>query len=272
MIPASSPPPYEIAAAATAAAARLSGVRLELRWYPSLPSTMDAADQAVQAGAPEGLVILADEQTEGRGRRGRSWSSPAGTGLYVSFVLRPPLERLSGPLLSLLTLAAGVAVRDAVHTATGLAPELKWPNDVVVGRRKLAGILAEGFGLGAPAQAVVLGIGINLVAAAHPPDVAARATSLEEELGRAVDRGRLLEELLVAVLSRYDDLRRGSTDTMLLAWRRASPSAESAAVEWQAPDGPRRGVTAGIDATGALLVRTPAGTERIVAGELTWLA
>lgn len=271
MVPASSPPPPEIAAAFNATLARRPALRLDLRWFPSVASTMDVAEEAATAGAAEGLVIVADEQTRGRGRRGRVWDSPPGAGLYLSCVFRPPLEQLSGPLLALLTLAAGVAVREAIVRATGFAPELKWPNDVMVGRRKLAGILAEGLGLGTPVQTVLLGIGINLLAAAHPAEVAARATSLEAELGRPVDRAAVLEEVLIAVSAVYDALRRGSTDDILRAWREAAPSAEGARVEWQAADGPRRGVTAGIDASGALLVRTPAGVERIVAGVVSWV-
>ncbi len=122
---------------------------LDIRRYASVGSTMDLAAEAVQAGAAEGLVIVADEQTAGRGRRGRSWSSPAGAGLYLSFVLRPTLDADAGVrLLALVTLAAGVAVRESIINASGLVPELKWPNDLVVDRRKLAGILAEGFAIG----------------------------------------------------------------------------------------------------------------------------
>nr|MBA3270450.1 biotin--[acetyl-CoA-carboxylase] ligase [Acidobacteriota bacterium] len=180
------------------------------------------------------------------------------------------LEALSGPLLSLLTLAAGVAVRRAITQASGLMPELKWPNDVMVGRRKLAGILAEGVGFGGAAPTVVLGTGVNVRNAAHAGDIAVRATSLEAELGREVERGVVLEELLVELPDEYDRLRRGKADDILRAWRQAAPSAAGAAVEWTTADGVRRGTTAGIDESGALLVRTPAGTERLVAGEVRW--
>ena len=270
MIPASSPAPPEILAAFNAATARSTALRLDMRWYPTLSSTMDVAEQAVEAGAAEGLVIVADEQTQGRGRRGRRWSSPPGGGLYFTFLFRPPIESASGVVLSLITLAAGVAVRDAVGSATGLFPDLKWPNDVMVGRRKLAGILAEGIGLGSASQAVLVGVGINILQTAHPGEIAARATSLEAELGRPVDRALVLESLLVTVPRAYDSLRRGNTDDILRAWRRASPSAEGTLVEWQGPDGPHRGTTSGIDDDGALRVRTSVGIERIVGGEVTW--
>jgi BirA family biotin operon repressor/biotin-[acetyl-CoA-carboxylase] ligase len=246
-------------------------VRLDVRWLPTVTSTMDIAEQAAHAGAPEGFVVAADEQTRGRGRRGRTWSSPPGAGLYLTFLLRPPRLSDSSAVLSLLTLSAGVAVRGAVVRATGFSPELKWPNDLVVGRRKLAGILSEGLGIGTSDQAVLIGVGINVLTAAHPGEIAARATSLEAELGRAVDRGALLEELLVAVPRTYDDLRHGKADDILRAWRAAAPSAVGRTVEWHAADGTHRGTTAGVDDTGALLVTTPRGTERVVAGELTWM-
>src|SRR5439155_4982688 len=154
----------------------------------------------------EGTVVLADAQTAGRGRRGREWFSPPGSGLYVSVVLRPG-RSLSGSTdraTRLLTLAAGVALVEAVETATGLAVDLKWPNDLYVGRHKLAGILAEG--AGDANDAIVLGYGINVRAAAYPPELRDRATSLESELGRSVDRARLFVESLASVARRYDDL------------------------------------------------------------------
>ena len=268
MVPASSPVPPDVLAAFQASTARVAPVRLDLRWYPSVTSTMDVAEEAAQAGAPEGLFIVADEQTRGRGRRGRTWSSPAGTGLYLTVLLRPPFE--DGMMLSLITLASGVAARQAIGRASGLHPELKWPNDLMVGRRKLAGILAEGFGLGRVDQAVLVGLGVNLLSAAHPGDIAARATSLEEELGVRVDRSRVLEELMVAIARAYDGLRRGDADGILRAWRQAAPSAEGAVVRWQTADGFRQGRTAGVDRTGALLVATENGTQRIVGGELDW--
>lgn len=236
---------------------------LDVRRHRSLPSTMDAAAALAHDGAAHGVVVVADEQTAGRGRRGTQWASPPGAGLYFSFVARPA-NRAAGPS-SLITLAAGVGIRSGIAAATGLAPGLKWPNDLIVGRRKLAGILAEGLSIGTPAQAVIIGVGINIRPAAYPPDVAARATSLEGELARAVDcealLGRVLEHLR-DTLVRLDE----SPGDILQAWRAAAPSATGTRVEW---DG-RAGITAGIDDSGALLVKTATGLERIIAGELNW--
>ena len=244
-------------------------MRIQIQAFTSVTSTMDLAVAAVEAGAPEGVVVVAEHQTAGRGRRGRIWSSPAGAGLYMSCVLRPPLGDAS--VLSLITLAAGVAVRRGLHHATGLQADLKWPNDVVLGPRKLAGILAEGIGVDTPAQAVVLGIGVNLTTAAHPPEIRARATSVEEVLGHPVDPGLVRTEILSALVDAYARLRAGEADDILREWRDAAPSAHGAEVEWDTPQGPLRGTTAGIDAAGALLVRTADSVERIIGGELRWV-
>lgn len=235
---------------------------IDLRRYASLPSTMDVAAGLAHGGAAHGVVVAADEQTAGRGRRGTSWASPAGAGLYLSFIARPTHPTAG---LALMTLAAGVGVREGIAEATGFAPGLKWPNDLMVGARKLAGILAEGLAVGTPSQTVIVGVGINLRPAAYPPDVAARATSIEGELGRPVDADALLASVVRHLWDRLALLEQSPGD-ILQAWRAASPSANGTRVEW---DG-KTGVTAGIDDSGALLVKTSAGVERIIAGELRW--
>lgn len=243
---------------------RLAPFVTEVQWMASVQSTMDLV-QGMAATAREGLLVIADEQTAGRGRRGRVWSSPPGAGLYFSVLLRPPTAAIG-----LLTLTAGVGVTDGIAASTGLQTHLKWPNDVLVERRKLAGILAEGVAVGAPGQAVVLGIGLNVSAAAYAPDVGERATSLETELGRVVDRGEVLTHVLVATAHWYRALVEARYDEVLQAWRSVAPSAVGATVEWSTPQGAKTGVTAGIDETGALLVRTTRGIDRLIAGEVTW--
>lgn len=251
--------PDELTAALSALRGRRPDVRLDVHWHDSVPSTMDLAAALAQAGAPHGVVVCADAQTAGRGRRGTTWVSPPGAGLYLSFVARPTAA------VPLLTLAAGVAVRDGVAAATALVADLKWPNDLLVGARKLAGILAEGLAIGTPQQAVIIGVGVNIQPAAYPPDVHARATSIEGELGRSVDRGQLLADILLALWDRLDRLQQTPGD-ILQAWRAASPNAVGTRVEFEG----RSGVTAGIDETGALLVKSAQGVERIIAGELRW--
>jgi len=257
--------PDDLAAALGALRARRPDLRLDVRWHATVPSTMDVASALASAGADAGVVVGSDQQTAGRGRRGRVWESPPGAGLYFTVIARPPV--CANASLPLLTLAAGVAVRHGIHAALGLAPDLKWPNDVMVGRRKLAGILAEGLAVGTASQAVAIGVGLNLQPSSYPPEVAVRATSLEGELGRAVERGPVLAEVLAA-LSDYLAMLERTPGDILQAWRAASPGATGTRVEW----GGRSGTTAGIDDHGALLVRTASGLERVIAGELIWPA
>lgn len=253
--------PPELAAPLSALRAKRPDLGLSVHWRDSVSSTMDVA--AALAADP-GLtmpIVIADAQTAGRGRRGHTWESPPGAGLYLSLVWRP----VGMTTLPLLTLAAGVGVREGIAAATGLAPNVKWPNDLLVGNRKLAGLLAEGVAIGSPEQAVILGVGVNLMAAAYPAAVAARATSIEGELGRGVDRGVVMCEIIEALVNRLASLGR-DPGGILQAWRAASPSAVGTRVEWD----DKHGVTAGIDDTGALLVKTHDGTDRIIAGELRW--
>ena len=233
-----------------------------VRRFAAVGSTNDVA-----AALPVGSVVVADQQTAGRGRRGHTWFSPPRAGLYVSVVLAPAAARVDPPRATmLLTLAAGVAIAEGIEAASGLATALKWPNDVVAGGRKLAGILAEGRG-----DLVVLGYGINVMAAAFPPELRDRATSLESEVGREVDRDLVLDETLAALSRRYDDLVDGRFDAILDAWRPRAPRAVGAKVSWIAQGVARSGVTCGIDDHGALLVRVDDGVERIISGEIQWL-
>jgi BirA family biotin operon repressor/biotin-[acetyl-CoA-carboxylase] ligase len=243
-------------------------IQFDVRRHATVTSTMDVAGELVRDGAPEGVVVVAERQTSGRGRRGRSWASPPSGGLYVSVVLRMPQEA-EPRRLPLTTLAAGVAVHDAIRCVTPLAVELKWPNDVMCRGRKLAGILAEASSSGPHDQAIIVGIGINVSPAALPPDVAERATSLEGESGQRVDREALLDAVLAAVAARHEQLREGDRDGILRAWRAAAPAARGARVAWN--DGSKQGVTAGIDEAGALLIDTGHAIERVIAGELIWL-
>lgn len=238
----------------------LGGTAERLTWYDSVPSTNDLALRAAERGAAAWSVVAADQQTAGRGRLGRTWASPRHSGLYVSVILRP------ASTAPLLTIAAGVALADAIERATGLAPTLKWPNDLQVNGRKLGGILAE-----AGAGHVVIGFGINLLPAAFPPEIAARATSIEGELGRGVDRGQLLAECLSALRSSVGSVEHGEHGRIVDAWRRRAQPTMNRAVEWQGDGGRLRGTAEDIDADGALLVRTASGRERIISGEVQWM-
>lgn len=267
------PLPDDLMEALAAVRHRMQPLGDPLLFFSSTGSTNDVAAALVASGVGEGAVVVADRQTAGRGRRGRSWFSPPGAGLYVSVVLVPGRAKASPErATALLTLTAGVALAQAVERLTGLAPDIKWPNDLLVGRRKLAGILAEGVASasGPALQGVVLGYGINVRAAAYPPELDARVTSLETELGRAIDRAAVYAESLASIAEAYGRLVAGDFDAILDAWRARAPGSRGARVEWDTPSGPRSGITEGIDGAGALLVRAGDRVERIVAGEVRW--
>jgi BirA family biotin operon repressor/biotin-[acetyl-CoA-carboxylase] ligase len=229
-------------------------------------STNDVAAARAAHGESEGLVVVAEAQRSGRGRLGRAWHSPAGSGLYVSVLLQPPAA-----IAPLLTLMGGVALCEAVREGTGLAVEIKWPNDLLApgGKRKLAGILVEGSATGSRLDYAIFGFGINVRASAYPVEIRDRATSLEEELGRQVDGNAVLDVALAALDRCYDELLSGRGDAILARWVDLSPAARGARVEWTAHGVSRTGTTAGIDASGALMVQTVDGLQRIVSGEVT---
>ena len=257
---------------------RINRLGSPILFFQTLGSTNDHA-LALAARGHHGVVVVAEEQTAGRGRRGRAWFSPPGSGLYVSTVLAPGGARVDpGRAVALVTLAAGVALAEAVEAAAGLRVDIKWPNDLMVSGRKIAGILAEGAAAAtgqsendARPQTVVLGYGINVGPMAYPRELAHRATSLETELGRRVDRAALFAESLASLSRRYEDLLDGRFDVILEAWRARAPGSRGARVTWQVAHGAQTGVTAGVDDRGALLVRVGDRLERVVAGELTWL-
>jgi BirA family biotin operon repressor/biotin-[acetyl-CoA-carboxylase] ligase len=256
------PLPPDLAEAFARSRDRLGPFARHTRWYTEVESTNDVAATWCEHGAPEGAVVIADAQTAGRGRYGRSWVSPAAAGLYLSAVLKPPPA-----VLSLVTIAGGVAAADGVEAATGLSPLLKWPNDLYVGSRKLGGLLAESAG----DDSVVLGVGINVLPAAFPLDVAGRATSIEGELGRPIDRALLVTEVLCALARQCAALQQEHSDDVVRAWRRRGDAMLGRTVRWRAGGRVVTGVAQDIDTSGALLVRTASATERIISGEVVWL-
>jgi BirA family biotin operon repressor/biotin-[acetyl-CoA-carboxylase] ligase len=237
--------------------------------FDSLPSTNTEAARQAARGAPEGLCVVAREQTAGRGRRERSWVSPKDAGLYVSVVLRPRLEPRDWPLI---TLAAALAARDALAESCRLEADIKWPNDLLAGGRKLCGILAE-TAEGARGRAVVLGVGVNLCESAFPEEMRDAATSVEAQTGRAPDAEHLLAALLRALALRYDALHaHGGTDATLREWEAHSTYARDRRVRVRLDGETFQGTTRGLAPGGALRVETDDGQLRTVsAGDVTAL-
>lgn len=233
-----------------------------LHYFESTGSTNDIAIELASQGAPAGTLVLADEQTAGRGRLDRSWSTPQGAALAFSLLVRPgtpPADRL----MSLNSLGA-LAVAEALE-GLGLAAKIKWPNDVLLADRKVAGVLVESGWRGEELDYVVLGIGVNVKEGSAPPDEAVRwpATSVEAALGSRVDR----LNLLVGVLESLDGwLGRFGTKDLQTAWeRRLAYLGE--AVELHGRQATLEGTLLGLSADGRLRLRDQAGVERIVGQE-----
>lgn len=237
--------------------------------FDSLPSTNTEAARRAVRGAPEGLCIVAREQTAGRGRQERVWVSPAGAGLYFSIILRPRLEICDWPLI---TLMAALAVRDALREACALTVDIKWPNDINAQERKLCGILAETVETQS-GRACVVGIGINLSDSAFPANLREVATSIEAVTGRPPDTEDLLESLLRDLSLRYELLHAaGGKSSTLRDWAECSSYAHDKRVRVTLGDETIEGVTRGLESDGALRVETDAGELRTVrAGDVTAL-
>jgi BirA family transcriptional regulator, biotin operon repressor / biotin---[acetyl-CoA-carboxylase] ligase len=235
--------------------------------FDSLPSTNTEAARQAALGAPEGLCVVAREQTAGRGRRERAWASPKDAGLYLSVVLRPRLDARAWPLV---TLAAALAVRVALAEACALETDIKWPNDLLARGRKLCGILAE-TAESTRGRAAVLGVGVNLRENSFPPELRDTATSVEEQTGRAPDAETLLAALLRSLAARYETLHApGGASEILREWESRSSFARGARVRVALARETFEGSTRGLEPDGALRVETDAGLLRIIrAGDVT---
>jgi len=262
--------PLSVAAIRSRLAAGVVGCRLEL--YHTVASTNAALRELAREGAPEGTVVLAETQTGGRGRAGKPWFSPPGVNLYASVLFRPAIAAGGAAVFSFM---ASLAVTDAVREL-GLAPAIKWPNDVLVGGRKVAGTLAEAAVTGERVEHVILGLGVNLNVGAEAlatalGDAGRRTTSLREALGRPVDRNEFAATCL-GCLEEWRIVHAEQGDPALLqAWRdldivsgRRVQVREGA----QVFDGRARGV----DAAGHLEVEDVRGRiHRVVAGDIRLL-
>src|SRR6476646_1100313 len=217
----------------------------DVRWFAELDSTNRYLVDEARAGAPAGLVVVTDHQTAGRGRLGRTWVAPPGASLLVSVLLRP---RLSVERRHLLVAAAGLAMAEAVEATTGVVAGMKWPNDLLVGDRKLCGILAEAAG-----DALVVGLGVNVEWTDVPTELTEIATACNLEGGRPVERRALLDAFLARYGTRLADLagaRRDYEARLVTLGRRVRVEQAQRTLV---------GVARGIDAAGRLLVAPDGG-------------
>ena len=229
--------------------------------FESLPSTNTEVARLASEGAEEGLSVVADEQTAGRGRLQRTWLSPKGAGLYFSILLRPAFAQDRWPLI---TFVAALATGDALLEASDVQTDIKWPNDLLANERKLCGILAET--IDTPTRrAVVVGIGINLTAAAFPNELANVATSVAQASDRTPERETILSAL-VRALSRWYSLihEPDGAEKIVAAWASRSSYAAGKLVQVTNGDEVWQGITRGVENDGALRLETENGETRLV--------
>lgn len=239
----------------------------DVQFVPSVGSTNDALKDAARAGSAEGVVVVADEQVAGRGRRGRSWSAPAGTSLLVSILLRPMWLPAGDSFL--LTILAAVAVAEALERS-GVAIDVKWPNDLEINGRKLGGILVETEISDSRIQWAIIGCGININWNPRTiPELTTRATSLSMELGHTIPRRPLLQALLTVLDRRYVELRLGARSALFAAWRDRLYTLGQA-VRAQTPQGTILGRAVDVTPDGALVIRDDHGRQHVVtAGDVS---
>ena len=234
-----------------------------LRYFEEIGSTNSEALEWAEEGAPEGAVVVADHQSAGRGRRGRTWLSDPGAILPLSVVLRP---RLAGARLGLLSAAAGVATASAIEEVSGLGCRLKWPNDVTISGLKVAGILLESR-MGAEGAAVVCGIGINVGWTELPRELSSRATSLALQ-GCSVDRSLLLASLLFALEENCERVEDEAGAAGVVDSARSLSEVLGHSVEVKLGGAVVTGVATSLTPAGALVLDTTEGTRVLDTGEI----
>ena len=229
--------------------------------YFKTASTNTIALELGHAGEPHGAIVIAEEQTGGRGRAGRSWHSEKTSGIYMSALLRPAISPIVAPVI---TMAAGLAVRDAVEEETGVAADLRWPNDLLAGGKKFGGILTEMYAEPSQVRFVIVGIGINVNHTAVPAELANIATSLRLITGKPVSRLQLLVRLLRHLDSYYNRLLSEGAQPILNRFAEVSSYARGKRVRISTGSESYVGTTDGLEANGLLRVRRDDGQNTVV--------
>lgn len=234
--------------------------------YFRADSTNTIALRLASEGADHGTVVVAEEQTAGRGRLGRVWYSEKSSGIYVSVLLRPPLAPAAAPAI---TLMAGLAAQAAIERSTGLVTDIRWPNDLLLKGKKLCGILTEMSAEVDRLHAVVIGIGINVNHHQIPEELRPIATSLRLETGKVQSRVQVLAALLKELEHHYQVLLQQGTTAIVSRWTAVSSYARGKRIVVRTSAGEFRATTAGLEPTGALRIRYDDGREEpLLAGEI----
>ena len=248
--------------------------RMDTKWaghpvvfYDALPSTNLQAKLDAENGAAEGTLLVADMQTAGRGRRGRSWSSPGGTNAYFTLIIKPQFHV---ELASMVTLVMGLAVADGIRKTCGVEACIKWPNDIVIGGKKVCGMLAEMSVEREYIHCVVIGVGINVGLQTFPEEIADRATCLQEECGQRVSRAELIANVMKAFEASYEIFQRDGSLQGLAERYNSLLVNRNREVRVLAPGAEFQGISKGINDTGELLVEKDDGTiSKVYAGEVS---
>jgi BirA family biotin operon repressor/biotin-[acetyl-CoA-carboxylase] ligase len=225
-------------------------------WHPTLGSTMSEASELAAAGALSGTIVCAEQQTAGQGRYGRAWHSEPETGLYVSIILR---HRFAADTLPLITLALGLATSEAILKTTGIACDLRWPNDVLIESKKCAGILTQLEG-----SAIIAGIGINVNHPTFPDELTEIATSLRLASQRVHSCERLLVELAGSVVGYCALLEKDGGERILEMFSRASSFVCGRRVFVDKGHSTLQGTTAGLNSSGFLILEGDDGTKNVI--------
>ena len=221
--------------------------------HDSLSSTMDVAFRSGVEGAQEGTVVCAETQTKGRGRLGRNWTSPKGKGIYMSIILRPSLPPTD---VARLTLLGAVAVAEAIQKACGILPKIKWPNDLLINNRKVAGILTEMSAEMDRVRFVVLGVGINVNTSISL--LPSNATSLKVESGKTISRVLLVQAILSSLEFWYESLKTDGFEPVIAQWKELSLTLGQR-VQVIDPSGSVEGEAVDLDEHGGLIIRNDSG-------------
>ena len=241
-----------------------------VHYFPIIDSTNVYAVRLAREGAAEGTTVIADAQSGGKGRLGRSWISPPGVNLYLSVILRPSVSASVAPQLNLL---AAVAVADAISEVCQLTPAIKWPNDVLVAGKKVCGILAEMQTEAGELRAVILGIGVNINAplSAFPEELHDKASSLLLVSGRTIERSMFTASLLTHLEKYYILWLEQGFSALRTTWEMYASSVLGKRIAVAASEGTVTGTALGLDDNGALLVRDEADNaiHRLLAGDVS---
>ena len=243
---------------------RILGRKLYL--YERLDSTNDTAQQLAVEGAPEGTLVVAGEQSRGRGRSGRTWFSEGRCGLYLSLILRPPIKPQVAPLLSLAT---AVAVHRSIEEVCGLVADIKWPNDILIRQKKCSGILLELYSDSDEIKYLILGIGVNINNERFPSELEGLATSLFLETGRHFSRAEVLLAIVEHFEPVYERFLASGGREIVQAWKTHSTFADGKRVFVELGDKAIMGTTKGVSAKGGLQVLLENGQiEELISGDI----